>query len=53
MYSFWYGLKDLFTLHKLADKFKLSLQTIKTDEVTSSRKDEDLHRRLPGRLRGE
>ena len=23
LYSFWYGLKDLFTLHKLADKVAL------------------------------
>ena len=23
LYSFWYGLKDLFTLHKLADKVVL------------------------------
>ena len=23
LYSFWYGLKDLFTLHKLADKVGL------------------------------
>ena len=40
--SFWYGLKDLFTLHQLADKLKLSL-TIKTDDVTSGRRDVDLH----------
>ena len=33
---FWYGLKDLFTLHKLADK-------VKTDDVTRVRKDVDLH----------
>ena len=32
LYSFWYGLKDLFTLHKLADKLSL---TIKTDGVKS------------------
>ena len=25
LYSFWYGLKDLFTLHKLADKVGLDL----------------------------
>ena len=42
--SFWYGLKDLFTLHKLV----LSL-TIKTDDVTKGRKDLDPH----GRFRGE
>ena len=40
--SFWYGLKDLFTLHKLLDKLKLSL-TIKTDDVTCGRKYTDLH----------
>ena len=34
--SFWYGLKDLFTLHKFA-------LTVKTDDVTSSRKDVDPH----------
>ena len=39
--SFWYGLKDLFTLHKLV----LSL-TIKTDDVTKGRKDLDRHGRL-------
>ena len=43
--SFWYGLKDLFTLHKLADKVVL---IIKTDDVTKGRKDVDPH----GRLRG-
>ena len=43
--SFWYGLKDLFTLHKLADKDKLSL-TVKTDDVTKGRKDVDPHGRL-------
>ena len=36
--SFWYGLKDLFTLHK-------SL-TVKTDDVTKGRKDLDPHGRL-------
>ena len=40
---FWYGLKDLFTLHKSA-RSKLSL-TIKTEDVTSGRRDADLHRR--------
>ena len=44
LYSFWYGLKDLFTLHKLLNA-KLCL-TIKTDDVTSSRKDVDSHRCL-------
>ena len=34
--SFWYGLKDLFTLTKFA-------LTVKTDDVTSSRKDVDPH----------
>ena len=37
--SFWYGLKDLFTLHKLADKVVL-------DDVTKGRKDVDPHGRL-------
>ena len=41
--TFWYGLKDLFTLHKLVDKVIL---TSKTDDVTSSRKDVDSHGRL-------
>ena len=36
--SFWYGLKDFFTLHKLAAKLSL---TIKTDDVTKGRKDVD------------
>ena len=40
--SFWYGLKDLFTLHTCA---KLSL-TVKTDDVTKGRKDLDPHGRL-------
>ena len=39
--SFWYGFKDIFTLHKLV----LSL-TIKTDDVTKGRKDLDRHGRL-------
>ena len=34
---FWYGLKDLFTLHKL---------TVKTDDITRVRKDLDPHGRL-------
>ena len=38
--SFWYGLKDLFTLHKLADKVVL---TVKTDDVTDSRGHADPH----------
>ena len=37
--SFWYGLKDLFTLHKL-------VLTVKTDDVTKGRKDLDPHGRL-------
>ena len=41
--SFWYGLKDLFALHKLATKLSL---TIKNDDITSCRKDVDLHRQL-------
>ena len=43
LYSFWYGLKDLFTLHKLADKVSL---TVKTDDVTKGRKDADPHGQL-------
>ena len=43
--SFWYGLKDLFTLHKLAQKVALSL-TVKTDDVTKGRKDLDPHGQL-------
>ena len=42
--SFWYGLKDLFTLYKLS-LTKLSL-TVKTDDVTKGRKDVDPHGRL-------
>ena len=38
-----HGLKDLFTLHKLADKVAL---TVKTDDVTRVRKDVDPHGRL-------
>ena len=37
--SFWYGLKDLFTLHKLS-------LTIKTDDVTSGGNDVDPHGQL-------
>ena len=36
--SFWYDLKDLFTLHSLADKVVL--------DVTSGRRDVDAHARL-------
>ena len=36
--SFWYGLKHLFTLQKLADKVA---PDVKTDDVTSGRKDLD------------
>ena len=43
--TFWYGLKDLFTLHKLVDKVIL---TSKTDDVTSSRKDVDSHGAVMG-----
>ena len=39
--SFWYGLKDLFTLHNLADKVILLLL-----KPMSSRKDTDLHGQL-------
>ena len=42
--SFWYGLKDLFTLHKFKQR-KLSL-TVKPDDVTKGRKDLDAHGRL-------
>ena len=38
--SFWYGLKDLSTLHKLADKVAL---TVKTDNITGGRGHVDLH----------
>ena len=40
--SFWYGLKDLFTLHKLAKKVVLD----RPDDVTKGRKDLDPHGRL-------
>ena len=43
--SFQYGLKDLFTLHKSVEKVSL---TIKTDDVTSGRRDVDAHRWLQG-----
>ena len=39
--SFWYGLKDLFTLHNLADKVILLLL-----KPMSGRKDTDLHGQL-------
>ena len=45
-FSFWYGLRDLFTLHRY-NRTKLSL-TIKTDDATRGRKDLDLHVRLTG-----
>ena len=41
--SFWYGLKDLFTLHKLADKVVL---TVKTDDITCGRGHVDPHGQL-------
>ena len=41
--SFWYGLKDLFTLHKLVEKLSL---TAKTDDVTRGRNNVDQHGRL-------
>ena len=45
--SFWYGLKELFTLHTLADKVKILLSlTSKTDDVTSGKRNVDLQRRL-------
>ena len=31
--SFWYGLKDLFTLHKLADKVILDNQKLMTSQA--------------------
>ena len=43
--SFWYGLKDLFTLHKFSWHTKLSL-TIKTVDITSGRRDVDPHGQL-------
>ena len=43
--SFWYGLKDLFTLHKTKTKTKLSLN-VKTVDVTKGRKDVDPHGRF-------
>ena len=45
-FSFWYGLRDLFPLHRY-NRTKLSL-TIKTDDATRGRKDLDLHVRLRG-----
>ena len=39
-YSFWYGLKDLCNLHELADKMSL---TVKTDDITRSRRELDQH----------
>ena len=41
--SFWYGLKDLFTLHKLVDKVVL---TFKTDDITGGRGYVDPHGQL-------
>ena len=41
--SFWYGLKDLFTLHKLDDKVFL---TVKTDDVISDAREVDPHEQL-------
>ena len=43
--SFWYGLKNLFTLHKFSWHTKLSL-TIKTVDITSGRRDVDPHGQL-------
>ena len=42
--SFWYGLKDLFTLHKLADKIILDHLKLMTSQ--NGRKDVDPHGRL-------
>ena len=50
--SFWYGLKDLFTLHKLDDKVSL---TVKTDDVISDAREVDPHEQLrafQGRMSG-
>ena len=41
----WYGLKDLFILHKLDGK-PLSTLTVKTDDGPSGRRDVDQHGRL-------
>ena len=38
--SFWYGLKDLFMLHKLGAKVSL---TVKTDGVISDAREVDPH----------
>ena len=38
--SFWYGLKDLFMLHKLGAKVSL---TVKTDDVISDAREVDPH----------
>jgi len=48
--SFWYGLKDLFTVHKLADK---AVCDRKTDGVTSGRRELDPHERGLSALPGE
>ena len=48
-YSFWYGLKDLFTLHKLVDKVVL---TVKTDDITGDRGHVDPHGQLQAVQRG-
>ena len=39
-YSFWYGLKNLWNLHELADKMSL---TGKTNDITRSRRELDQH----------
>ena len=41
--SFWYGLKDLFTLHKLNDKVSL---TVKTEDVISDAREVDPREQL-------
>ena len=46
--SFWYGLKDLFTLHNLAEKVSL---TTKTDDVTGGRGDVDPSGSVANRFR--
>ena len=46
--SFWYGLKDLFTLHNLAEKVSL---TTKTDDVTGGREDVDPSGSVANRFR--
>ena len=46
--SFWYGLKDLFTLHKLADKFILDYYIMTSQAVERKRICTGGYRRLRG-----